>query len=197
MARTKVAHIITKLELGGAQLNTLFTLAQLNRNEYEPILISGSGGMLVEEARTLDDVEVYLIPELVREMRPLSDLKALYKIKAILRELKKDGKKGGAAGAVHPIIVHTHSSKAGILGRWAAYLSGIKLIIHSVHGFGFNNFQSPLVRSLYVFLERMTSFITRKFIAVSASNITTGVERGIFTEDRVALIRSGIDIEKF
>jgi len=196
MDRTKVVHIITKLELGGAQQNTLFTVAHLTRSRYEPVLISGTEGILVEDARMLKDVEVYLVPELVREIRPIKDAIAFFKIRHILKQLK------GVAGAKIPgancaLIVHTHSSKAGILGRWAAHLAGIRLIIHSVHGFSFNGFQPSLVRAFYIFLERVTSLITTKFIAVSKANIEMGIDKRIFTRDKVALIRSGIDIEKF
>jgi len=196
MDRAKIVHIITKLELGGAQQNTLFTVAHLTRSMYEPILISGTEGPLVEDAVKLKDVKVYLIPDLVREIRPLKDIIALFKIRRMLTQLKKNTaiNKPRTDSA---IIVHTHSSKAGILGRWAAHLAGIRLIIHSVHGFSFNNFQPFLIRAFCIFLERVTSLITTKFIAVSKANMEEGIEKGIFTEDKVVLIRSGIDIGKF
>ncbi len=66
MNKTTVVHIITKLELGGAQQNTLFTVANLERRKYEPVLISGTEGILVEDAKKLKDVKIYLVPELVR-----------------------------------------------------------------------------------------------------------------------------------
>lgn len=195
MDRTKVVHIITKLELGGAQQNTLFTVAHLTRGMYEPVLISGTEGILLEDAMMLEDVKVYLIPELVREARPLKDVIALLKIRRILKQLKLvAGVKG--PGADSSIIVHTHCSKAGILGRWAARLAGIRLIIHSIHGFGFNDYQPSLVKAFYIFLERVTSLITKKFIAVSKANIEKGISKKNFTRDKVFLIRSGIDIKK-
>ncbi|KPJ58986.1 MAG: hypothetical protein AMJ42_02340 [Deltaproteobacteria bacterium DG_8] len=196
MDRAKVVHIITKLELGGAQQNTLFTVAHLTRSMYEPVLISGTEGLLVEDTVKLKDVNVYLIPELVREVRPLKDLIALLKISRILKQLRLD------AGVKIPeapsaIIVHTHSSKAGILGRWAARLAGIRLIIHSIHGFSFNDFQPSLIKAFYIFLERATSLITTKFIAVSKANMEEGISKRIFTGNKVILIRSGIDVRKF
>lgn len=196
MDRTKIVHIITKLELGGAQQNTLFTVAHLTRSIYEPVLISGTEGLLVEDAVKLKDVKVYLIPELVRQIRPLKDVMVLLKLKRILKQLKLDA---GAKipGGSSAIIVHTHSSKAGILGRWAARLAGIRLIIHSIHGFSFNDFQPSLMKAFYIFLERVTSIITTKFIAVSKSNIGKGISERIFTRDQVILIRSGIDVRKY
>jgi len=196
MGKTKVVHIITKLELGGAQQNTLFTVAHLTRSRYEPVLIAGTEGVLVEDARRLDDVKVYLVPELVREISPIKDLIALFKIRRILKGLKRDT--GGEGLRAHAeIIVHTHSSKAGVLGRWAARFADIKIIIHSIHGFSFNDYQPSLVRAFYIMLEKLTAIISTKFIAVSKENITKGINKGIFTRDKVVLIRSGIDIEEF
>jgi len=93
--------------------------------------------------------------------------------------------------------VHTHSSKAGIIGRWAARLAGVRLIVHSVHGFGFHDFQKPLVRLIYQVLERFSALITEKFIVVSEANRKTGEAAGIFSGDEACLIRSGIDIDAF
>ena len=188
MDKTTVVHIITKLELGGAQQNTLFTVANLERRKYEPVLISGTEGILVEDAKKLKDVKVCLVPELVREIRPFKDVISFLKIRRILKELKKP---------FSNIIVHTHSSKAGILGRWAARVAGINLIIHSVHGFSFNDYQPSFLRAFYIFTERVTSLVTTRFIAVSKSNIGKGVAERIFSKDKAVLIRSGIDIREF
>ena len=196
MAKIKVVHIITKLELGGAQENTLFTVNHLDRDSYDPVLISGTEGVLVEEARALKDVSVHLIPELVREIRPFKDVRALLTMRRILKKLQQEST-GESTGMGPQIIVHTHSSKAGILGRWAARLAGIKLIVHSVHGFSFNDFQPSLVRAFYICLERITARITTCFIAVSDANREEGIASGIFTDNKVSLIRSGIDIGSF
>ena len=196
MGKITVVHIITKLELGGAQQNTLFTVNHLDPTAFDVVLISSSEGILIEEALKLSNVTVHLIPELVREIGPLKDLKALFKIKTILKQLKRDQQKESRENA-GDIIVHTHCSKAGILGRWAAYLAGIRCIVHSYHGFSFNVFQPALLSAFYIFLERITSIITTKFIMVSKTNIEKGIHEKIFVRDKVVLIRSGIDIEKF
>jgi glycosyltransferase involved in cell wall biosynthesis len=130
------------------------------------------------------------LPELIREIRPVQDLSAIFQLRRILRqERRKDPHM--------PFIVHTHSSKAGIVGRWAAQLAGIPVVLHSIHGFGFHPYQSLLVRWSYLLLEWITARITTHFIAVSAANITTGLRYRLFTEDRVSLIRSGIDLLRF
>jgi glycosyltransferase involved in cell wall biosynthesis len=190
MDKTTVVHIITKLELGGAQQNTLFTVAHLDRKVYSPVLISGTEGILVEEAKQLKEVNVHFVSDLVREIKPLKDLKALVKMRCVLKQIRK-----GVQSS--KVIVHTHSSKAGILGRWAARLAGIRLIVHSVHGFSFNGYQPALLRALYIFLERITARITTAFVTVSGADREEGIRKGIFKKDDVMLIRSGIDIKQF
>ncbi|MDY6861421.1 MAG: glycosyltransferase family 4 protein [Thermodesulfobacteriota bacterium] len=190
MYPVKVIHIITKLELGGAQENTLYTVGHLNPKKFSPELITGNKGILIEEAKGISSIDLTLIPELIREIRPLKDLKALFKI---YRSLKKTVRGKNR----RPVIVHTHSSKAGILGRWAARLAGVKIIIHSIHGFSFHDYQSRFTKLLFIFLERITSFVTRKFIAVSLSDIEKGVKYKIFSRNQIVLIRSGIDISQY
>jgi len=180
----KVVHIITKLELGGAQQNTLYTLAHLNRAQFQPVLITGQEGILVKEADQLRDVTRYYIRSLVREVNPVQDLKALLNLRQILVKEK-------------PAIVHTHSSKAGILGRWAAKWAGVPVIIHSIHGFGFHDHQGLLMQKMFIFLERATSPITTHFIAVSRANIEKGIALKLFEASRISLIRSGIEIDAF
>ena len=122
--KTRVCHIITMLELGGAQQNTLYTVANLDPARFDPLLVSGSEGLLVEDARAAG-VRAHFVGSLKRDVSPMQDLAALAALTRLLRSERPD-------------IVHTHSSKAGILGRWAASLAGVPHIVHSIHGFGFN-----------------------------------------------------------
>ena len=180
MAHT-VCHIITKLELGGAQQNTLFTVSHLDPAKFRPVLITGEPGLLDDEARKLAGVEFHQIPSLVRGIRPLSDLRALLALAWLLRRIK-------------PAIVHTHSSKAGILGRAAAWLAGVPVIIHTIHGFGFTRYQRAIVSRAFIALERLAAKVTTRFFAVSDVNRQLGVEIGLFPESRCAVIRSGVDV---
>ncbi|UCC66020.1 MAG: glycosyltransferase, partial [Deltaproteobacteria bacterium] len=189
MKSVNVVHIITKLELGGAQQNTLFTLAHLNRDLFQPYLITNHEGILVPEAQALKGVRTFFLPELIREINPLMDVRASFKIKGILKEIKE--------GDSTPLIVHTHSSKAGIVGRWAARCAEADVIIHSIHGFGFHDYQPPPIRALFVFLEKVAAGITDAFIAVSRANMKQGVNLDIFPPTKVILIRSGIELEEF
>src|SRR5437016_11993102 len=118
-----VCHIITKLELGGAQQNTLFTLSHLDPSRFRAVLITGEPGMLDREAEALPGVDFPQVLTMVRPLRPWRDLRALVSLTLLLRTLK-------------PAIVHTHSSKAGVLGRLAAWFAGVPIIIHTIHGFG-------------------------------------------------------------
>ncbi len=185
-----VVHVITLLELGGAQQNTLHTVAHLDRARFQPYLLCGPGGILDPEARQLNDVPVFFIPDLVREIRPHRDLGALQQLRRRIRHIRR-------RHPHHPAIVHTHSSKAGILGRWAARLEGVPRVVHTFHGFGFHPQQRPWVRWAFQTAERLTGRITDRFIVVSRQNMKTAARLGIAGESRMVLIRSGIAIEAF
>lgn len=178
--KTRVAHIITQLELGGAQRNTLYTTGHLDTERFEPFLLCGRGGMLDDEARRAA-YPTHFIAGLVRPLRPWLDVYALYSLYNKLRELK-------------PHIVHTHSSKAGILGRIAAYFAGVPVIIHTFHGFGFNAQQKPWTRWLFVKLERFCARLSTHLVFVSDANRTEAESLGILGSKPHSLIRSGIDL---
>src|SRR5579872_848862 len=182
--RLKVAHLITRLELGGAQQNTLYCCSHHDRRKYEVVLISGMGGYLDKEAGKIADCKSYFLPELKHPLRPWSDLKAYFKIASILEEERVD-------------LVHTHSSKAGILGRWAARKAGIPHIVHTVHGWGFHEKQFFLTRWLYQFLERAAAAITDSLITVSENNKREGLACGIGDEKKYRVIHSGIDPKEY
>jgi len=173
--------LITQLELGGAQRNTLYTLAHLDRERFEPSLICGMGGLLDPEA-TAGSWETTFIRRLVRPIRPVSDGLAILALYKKLRRLR-------------PHIVHTHSSKAGILGRIAAYLAGVPVLIHTFHGFGFTPAQKVWVRWLYVTLERLCARISTHLIFVSQDNALEASQLGIPGRTPWTLIRSGISMK--
>ncbi|MGE5189126.1 MAG: glycosyltransferase [Gemmatimonadota bacterium] len=185
-----MVHVITMLEWGGAQENTLHTVEALDRERFDRVLVAGRGGILAAAAGRIPGCAFRRVDALVREVRPASDLLAWRALKSIFRDEKRRG-----AGA--PLVVHTHSSKAGILGRAAAKAAGADVIVHSVHGFGFHEGQAAPLRALYVGLERRASRVTDAFVAVSEENIRTGVAERIFTADRCRLIRSGFDTGRF
>ena len=140
VARPRVAHVITRLIVGGAQENTLASVVELRRRgRFDADLIlgptHGPEGTLVPAARE-QGVEPHLVPSLRREVNPVLDPVALAALAGVFRRGRYD-------------VVHTHSSKAGVLGRLAARLARVPLVVHTVHGWGFNDRQRPLVHRSY------------------------------------------------
>jgi len=179
-----VCHVITKLELGGAQEVAMRVVSSLDRRRFRPVLIAGPGGLLTEEAATLEGVEVRLIPSLLREIRPIQDLRALWELVATFRRLR-------------PKIVHTHSSKAGILGRLAAWLAGVPCILHTIHGYGVTPAQPFWLQRGVIALEWVVGRVTTHWIAVSQADRRQGIEWGLFTASKVSVVRPGIDPAAF
>ncbi len=178
-----VCHVITKLELGGAQEVALYAVSHLDRKKFRPVLIAGPGGFLTEEARRLPGVQTIIVPSLGRQIHAISDLFALFHLIILFRRLC-------------PAIVHTHSSKAGILGRWAAWLARVPVIIHTVHGFGITPSQPVWLRRILIMLERMTGWITTHWITVAQIDAQTGRQWQLF-DSNVSVIRPGIDPRPF
>jgi len=185
-APVPVVHVITLLELGGAQQNTLTTVARLDRARFAPQLVCGVGGYLDDEARALG-VPVHFLPELVRPVAPLNDLRAARALAALLAPLAARG----------PVVVHTHSSKAGLLGRRAAARAGARPVVHTVHGFGHDALPRGPLRAAGVWAERRAARHTDAFLSVSRANIEEGRRLGLFGDRPVHLVRSGIDVPDF
>jgi glycosyltransferase involved in cell wall biosynthesis len=185
--KIKVLHLITRMIVGGASENTMLTAQLLNKNKYEVDVISGpqigNEGSLFEECKKRC-VKVEILPELVREINPLNDLMALIKLIYILRRRRYD-------------IIHTHSSKAGILGRIAAYISNTPLIFHTVHGWSFHNRMSYIKKKIYVILERFTAKFTNKLITVTDFDIKKGLNENISRPEKYITIHSSIEIDKY
>jgi len=179
-----VCHVITKLELGGAQEVALYTVAHLDRSKFRPVLVSGPDGLLTDDAKRLPDVEVIILPSLRRHIGVFSDMTALFALIGLFRRLR-------------PRIVHTHSSKAGILGRWAAWFACVPTILHTIHGYGITPAQPFWLRHFLTMVERVTGWITSHWIAVAQADRRTGMQWGLFDEHHVSLIRPGIDPRPF
>jgi glycosyltransferase involved in cell wall biosynthesis len=181
----KVVHIITKLELGGAQRNTLHTVSRLDRARFTPVLAAGPAGVLLPEARALG-VPLEIIPHLDRPISPLRDLAAFRELTEVLRRSHPDA-----------LIVHTHSSKAGIVGRWAARRAGVPVIVHTIHGWGMTPAQGGMLQKSLLAAERATARVTTRFIAVSRRNREDGARWGVFSPGKCVVIRSGVDLSAF
>ena len=163
-----ICHIITKLELGGAQEVALYAVSHLDRARFRPVLVAGPGGMLTEEARRLPGVKTEIVSSLGRRIHAISDLVAFLHLFLLLRRLR-------------PALVHTHSSKAGILGRWAAFCARVPLILHTVHGFGITPAQPRWLQRVFILLERITGWVTTHWITVSDIDARKGRQWKLFT----------------
>lgn len=183
----KVAHIITRLIVGGAQENTLQTVENQQTLHGDDVsLITGPPlgpeGSLLERSQA-GAHQTIVVPELIRSIRPWTDLKAYSALVRLLRELRPD-------------IVHTHSSKAGILGRAAARRAGAPCV-HTIHGAAFHFGQSAVAYRSYVLAERMAVPWTARFISVADDMTTAYLKEGIGRPEQFVTIRSGFDVQPF
>lgn len=182
-----IVHIITRLIIGGAQENTILTCRGLVHRGHRVTLIAGPEtgpeGSLWPQAHN-SGAEVLAARHLRRAVNLAHDALALSELTRMLRERAPD-------------IVHTHSSKAGILGRRAARRARVPIIIHTIHGMSFNRTQSAPVRLIYRLLERRAARYTTKFIAVADAMIEQSVAAGLAPRDRFVTIPSGMDTRQF
>ena len=186
-ARIKVVHVVTRLDFGGAQQNTLHTVRHLDPSRFEAILVCGPGGTLEADVKAMPPEahwRAVFLPALVRHIHPGLDLLALLQLIAFFAAEKPD-------------IVHTHSSKAGVLGRLAAAAAGVPRVVHTYHGFGFNDYQPRWLKSLYVLAERACCALSDGLIFVSKANQDYARRHRLGRPERYRLIRSGVDLAQF
>ncbi len=191
----RICHVITKPELGGAQLSTLNLISSLPKDKYQVSIVTSSAGLLKQKFKSLENVTAHFSPFLTRPVNPIVDILALIHIFFIYRCNRFK-------------IIHTHSSKAGIIGRWAALLYNktrcwwrVKgegcILLYTVHGWSFNDYQALLVKRFYIFLERITALFTTKIICVSKKDIETGLKYKIAPAGKFALVKYGIPLYQF
>jgi glycosyltransferase involved in cell wall biosynthesis len=183
----RVLHVITRLIVGGAQENTLLTAVGQHRLGMDVTLLAGPDpgpeGDLHDAARQ-GGVALHILPRLVRPIRPLNDLIALFQLYRFIRRGRYD-------------VVHTHSSKAGILGRIAARLAGVETVVHTLHGLAFHPYQAAWKNALYVRLKRLVAPLSDVIIAVSQRTIDGALAAGIGKPDQYVKVFSGIELEGF
>ncbi len=184
-----VVYIITKLELGGAQKVCLALMDGVQKRFTTASLISGAQGQLVSEAQKFSSV--YFLKDFKREVgikTVLSEVRNFIQMIRILRRLKKQH---------GSIIVHTHSTKAGIVGRWAAFFARIPYRVHTIHGYGFHDFQSAIPWIAIYVLEFVTSLITTHFVCVSERDRLIGIRKFPRFARKSSVIRAAVDEQKF
>ncbi len=187
MRPLRVTHVITRLVVGGAQENTILSCALIDRERFPSDIVSGpqtgSEGDLFAECAARG-VPLAIEPSLVREVNPRRDPVSIVRLAARFRRTRPD-------------IVHTHSSKAGIVGRVAARLAGVPVVIQTAHGWGFHAEQSFAERNLFIALERACAPLADALVVVAEPNRGLGLELGIGRPEQYHLIRSGIELEQY
>ncbi len=184
----KIVHIITRMIIGGAQENTLSTVSGLLQKGYKIILVSGPStgpeGSFEEYIRQ-KKIPFKKIGNLVREINPFFDVIAFFRIAALLRKEHFD-------------IVHTHSAKAGILGRIATGIfSPSSIVVHTIHGLSFHPYQNKIKNRFYIFCEKIADFFTDYYISVGEIMVARCLESGIGEKNKFLIIRSGFDVKKY
>ncbi len=196
MEKVKVIHIITRLDKGGSAENTLLTTMGLDKNKYEVVLIKGlslESEMSAEERTSLDEglkqaelkgVKLITVPSLIRRINPMLDLQALFRLYRIFLQKK-------------PAIIHTHTSKAGILGRWASFFARVPIVVHTTHGHIFYGYHGKIKTKLFILIEKLTAMITDMIITLTKREKDDHIQFDISKSHKFAVIHSGVNLEDF
>ncbi len=184
----RVVHVITRLIVGGAQENTIATVLGLRKCDGIDVRLiagptTGPEGSLEAAVSRIPGIFT-LVPELVRPVNPWQDWVCYRKLTALFRDLKPD-------------IVHTHSGKAGVLGRLAAKKAGVPVIVHTIHGPSFGKFQNCFVNGVFRSAERLAGRATTHFISVAQAMTDQYLAAGIGRPEQYTRIFSGFELEPF
>lgn len=180
-------RIFSRLNIGGPSRHVILLTAGLNDDTFQTTLIVGregaTEGNMYADAVT-HGVQPLIIPELRREIHPLNDLVALWKLYRTIDRLK-------------PHIVHTHASKAGALGRVAARAARVPIVVHTFHGHTFHSYFHPLAARFFRFIEAQLARRTTRIVAVSESVKRDLIAYGIADENRIVVIPLGLELDRF
>ena len=179
----RIAHVITRLVNGGADENTVISCNQAVSSGHDVILVHGAQTRPEILAKVDARVKIVELASLVRPIAPLGDVKALGDLVRTFRRLRPD-------------VVHTHTSKAGILGRLAARVAGVPVVVHGVHIVPFVNV-GRLETFAYLTAERAVQGMTHAFIDVSPGVRDLCVEAGVGAPERHHVVESGFDLSRF
>jgi glycosyltransferase involved in cell wall biosynthesis len=187
MSRIRVSHVITRLCKGGAQENTFHTVRLANRARYDVSLVSGptfgDEGSIEAQVRSAG-IEIEREPNLVRPVSPAEDALTLARL---VRRFRRE----------RPHIVHTHTSKAGVLGRAAARLAHVPIVVHTPHGNVFDGYFSGWKTRLFVHAERRAARWTDRIIELTPGGIEEHLAKGIGRREQFVHIFSGIDLAPY
>ena len=183
----KVCHFITRMIVGGAQENTFLSARGLVEAGHECLLLSGSSegreGSLLQRMKN-PGFAVMESPLFVREISPWTDLRAIYWLADFLKKERFD-------------VIHTHSSKAGIVGRIAGRMAGVPLVVHTIHGLAFGPYDSFLKNQLYIRAERFAANRCDRIYSVAQAMIDQCLAAKIGRPEQFKVVYSGMELERF
>ena len=187
MKQTKILRIIARLNIGGPAIHTILLSDELKRLGYETVLVKGSEGEKEGNMMDLADsrgIKPVVVPELGREIGLINDIRAFFKLYKLIKKEKPD-------------IVHTHTAKAGTLGRIAAWLAGVPIIIHTFHGHVLTGYFGRLKSWCFIQIEKVLARISTRLITLSDKLKEELVGMGIGNHDRFEVIPLGLDLKPF
>lgn len=184
-----IVYIITKLELGGAQKVCLSLFQGIHSENVNTYLISGNEGTLTHSLRSKKNIA--LLDTFKNNLSLTNAVQEIRNFFTIVKKLRAIKKEHGL------VVVHTHSSKAGIIGRWAAFFAGIKKRVHTIHGYALHPHLSYITWIFFYLVELLTSFITTHFICVSSEDVKTGIKLFPGFAKKHSIIRAAIEWNQF
>lgn len=184
----RIVHVITRLILGGAQENTVYNVEDLVEHYGDDVVLitgppEGPEGDLFDRTKS-KNLDVRLLDDLVRPVRPVIDGRAYQQLVRLFRDLR-------------PEVVHTHSSKAGILGRAAAHHCGIPCIVHTIHGLPFHPFERWHRNLIYTAAERWAAKRCHRIITVAEAMTVQALQAKVGRPEQYVTIYSGMEVEPF
>jgi glycosyltransferase involved in cell wall biosynthesis len=188
--KLKICHLITRMIVGGAQENTLLSVIGQMEQGHDVTLVTGSSpgpeGELLKKSKLLNkyDVKVVTLSEMIRPIHPIVDLRAYFKLKDLFKTEKFD-------------VVHTHASKAGIIGRSAAWAVKVPYVVHTIHGPPFHKYARKLQNLIYKTVEKWAAKRCHKIYAVAQAMIDQYVEAKIAKLEKFKVVYSGMKLEPF
>lgn len=188
LTKLRVLRVVTRLNVGGPALHVALLTTGLDPQRFETLLVAGQEGRregsMLDLGRIGTHVRPMRVPELGRSIAPAGDLRALWRISRLVRSYR-------------PHIVHTHLAKAGFVGRVAARLSGVPVVVHTYHGSVFRGYFGREESALYLNIERLLGRLTTRVIAITPGQRRELIELGIAPAERVVEIPLGLDLEPF
>lgn len=185
--KIKVLNIITLFSVGGATETVVSMAEGLNKKGYEVHIATGPNipaeGSMYETAGRLN-IPVFTFENLQRAINIVDDVRIILELARFIRKNNYD-------------IVHTHSSKAGVVGRLAAWLAGTKVRLHTIHGLPFHRYESFFVRNSFKLIEKFAALTCTKLVAVTHTIVDVMVKNHLASREKFAVIRSGFNIDEY